>query len=111
MHSLVKQHRLSITVRAKYLVVEWLTSKMTKQQVPPEFKHMADRAIIPWDNIFDAATKRIENGLSHFEAFTDTVIEIASKESMKKTPEPSIIKLLEKLLQNYLPKLINLSSQ
>ncbi|MHA1929518.1 MAG: tetratricopeptide repeat protein [Candidatus Thorarchaeota archaeon] len=66
---------------------------MTKRQVPPEFKHLADGAAIHWDSIFDATSKKIEKGFSHFEAFTDTVIESASKESMKKIPEPSIIKL------------------
>ena len=66
---------------------------MTKRQVPPEFKHLANITAIPWDTIFDATSKKEGKGLSHFEAFTDTVIEIASKESMKKKPEPSTIKL------------------
>ncbi|MEM2143503.1 MAG: tetratricopeptide repeat protein [Candidatus Thorarchaeota archaeon] len=62
------------------------------EEAPPEFdRYLADEDI-PWTEIAVVTAKAKQRGAkNHFEAFTDAVIEIASKETMKPQPNPSII--------------------
>ncbi len=64
-----------------------------QKEVQPEFRHFLGDDTIPWDNLIKAASKRTKKDVSPFEAFTDAAIELASKESMKKKSNPSIIRL------------------
>ncbi len=65
---------------------------MSVKTIPPEFHFMLERDSIPWKNIRKEALKREKKGKSRFEAFTDAVIDLASKESMK-SPNEDIIEL------------------
>lgn len=48
---------------------------------------------IPWASILKAYGKHKKKTVSPFAAFTDVVIDIASKETLKKNPNPSLIRL------------------
>ncbi len=65
---------------------------MSNLKIPPEFAHLADRKSIPWQKIIQRTKKKATKG-KYFKAFTDIVIDIASKECMKKNPDSSIITL------------------
>ncbi len=60
--------------------------------VPPEFSHFVGEREIPWDEI-DLLINRSGEGRTPFEVFTDVVIELASRESMKNSPSQALISL------------------
>jgi hypothetical protein len=64
-----------------------------QKEVQPEFRHFLSDNAIPWDNLIKATSKRTKKDIGPFEAFTDAAIELASKESMKEKPNPSIIRM------------------
>lgn len=66
---------------------------VSQKEVQPEFRHFLSDNAIPWDNLIKAASKRTKKDIGPFEAFTDAAIELASKESMKEKPNPSIIRM------------------
>ncbi|MCK4485042.1 MAG: hypothetical protein KAU89_09465, partial [Candidatus Thorarchaeota archaeon] len=66
---------------------------MSQKEVQPEFRHFLSDDAIPWDTLIKAANKRTKKDISPFEAFTDVVIELASKESMKEKSNPSVIRM------------------
>ncbi len=67
--------------------------RLTSAGIPPEFADMKDRSGVPWEEIHKKYGERKLQGEPAFSAFTDIVIEIASKESMKENPDPSILSL------------------
>ncbi|RLI49312.1 MAG: hypothetical protein DRO73_06770, partial [Candidatus Thorarchaeota archaeon] len=60
--------------------------------IPPEFEHFADDPAIPWEDILREAERRTD-GKSAYVALTDVAIELASRESMKKSPNRSLLAL------------------
>ncbi len=66
---------------------------LTGTEVPPEFIHLRDSEDIPWENISSATKVKTEQGMDYFAAFTDAVIDLATKESMKEAPVDAIIVL------------------
>ncbi len=66
---------------------------VTVQEVPPEFIHLRSRPSIPWEEIIRTAEGRVIGGQDSFAAFTDTVIDIATKECMKEEQSDDIIAL------------------
>ncbi|MHA1933950.1 MAG: tetratricopeptide repeat protein [Candidatus Thorarchaeota archaeon] len=66
---------------------------MTKKEVPPEFTHLMSVDSINWDLIVEEATKRDKKGEAYFAAFTDIIIDRATKESMKEKPDSDIIRV------------------
>ncbi|MHA2025530.1 MAG: tetratricopeptide repeat protein [Candidatus Thorarchaeota archaeon] len=66
---------------------------MSKKSVPSEFTSLLEDVEIPWEEIIETSKKRIKKKMKLIEAFTDTVVEMATKESMKKTPSSSMIAL------------------
>jgi len=66
---------------------------VSQKEVQPEFRHFLSDDAIPWDNLIKAAGKRTKKDVSSFEAFTDVVIDLASKESMKEKSNPSILRM------------------
>ncbi|MGY5875718.1 MAG: tetratricopeptide repeat protein, partial [Candidatus Thorarchaeota archaeon] len=66
---------------------------MKMKDVPPEFGHFLEESMIPWEDILKSATQEEKEGKSRFSAFTDVVIDIATKESMKESAKSEIIRL------------------
>jgi tetratricopeptide (TPR) repeat protein len=64
-----------------------------KGKVPSELIYLTDRKAIPWDELIYGAEKRSKEKVSFYEAFTDLAVELATKESMKESPDPAIITL------------------
>ncbi len=58
--------------------------------VPPEFSYFAEDPEIPWVEI-SRLMKKYKKERTTFEAFTDIVIDLASKESMKSSPSSALI--------------------
>ncbi|TFG11795.1 tetratricopeptide repeat protein [Candidatus Thorarchaeota archaeon] len=67
--------------------------RLTSAAIPPEFTDMKDRSGIPWEKILKGYDGRRSKGEPNVSAFTDVVIEIASKESMKRNPNPNMLSL------------------
>lgn len=61
--------------------------------IPAEFRHLIDEDSISWERILDRARRKESEEQDWFEAFTDVVVDEASKECMKETPDPSLIAL------------------
>lgn len=66
---------------------------MSRKSVPPEFTSLLDDEEIPWDDIIEQSKKRRKKKVKLIEAFTDTSVEFATKESMKAQPSSSILVL------------------
>ncbi|MFW9850005.1 MAG: hypothetical protein ACFFF4_12780 [Candidatus Thorarchaeota archaeon] len=66
---------------------------MTAQEVPPEFIHMKSRSTIPWGEIEKDVHSRVQEGTDYFAAFTDSVIDLATKECMKEVQSNDILAL------------------
>jgi tetratricopeptide (TPR) repeat protein len=61
--------------------------------VPPEFTSFLEDEEIPWERIIESSKKRRKKKVKLINAFTDAVVEIASKESMKKRPSSNVLAL------------------
>ncbi|MFW9788565.1 MAG: tetratricopeptide repeat protein [Candidatus Thorarchaeota archaeon] len=66
---------------------------MSKKIVPSEFISLLDDNQIPWDEIVESVKNRRKKGTKSFEVFTDVAVDLATKESMKENPNPSILAL------------------
>jgi tetratricopeptide (TPR) repeat protein len=64
---------------------------LSRKLVPSEFDNYSDDESIPWVEIVTEAEKMQKKGIDLFQAITNTVAKIASKESMKEQPNPRII--------------------
>ncbi len=61
--------------------------------IPPEFVHLVNSPSIPWKSIIAKADERLMEVGNPFVAFSETVITIASKESIKKQPNVDLVLL------------------
>jgi hypothetical protein len=64
---------------------------LSRSGVPPEFAHLIREESIPWNAILKAS--KLKTKKTPFEAFTDSAISFASKETMNDEPNPMIIAL------------------
>ncbi|MFW9807573.1 MAG: tetratricopeptide repeat protein [Candidatus Thorarchaeota archaeon] len=64
---------------------------MNNKNVPSEFASLINDDRIPWENILQLVQKKQDKGMKEFEVFTDVVVDLATKESMKDTPNLGII--------------------
>lgn len=62
-------------------------------EVPPEFIHLKDSTQIPWEEISSGIKVKMKEGHDFFAAFTDSSIDMATKECMKENPKSDIIAL------------------
>ena len=63
------------------------------KSVPTEFTTFIDDDRIPWSTIIEHVKKKQKRGRKSFEVFTDVAVDLATKESMKDNPIPSILVL------------------
>ncbi len=61
--------------------------------MPPEFASLIDDEEIPWSEIIKTYNQRRKKNVKLIDAFTDTVVDMATKESMKEQPSSSILVL------------------
>ncbi|MHA2321250.1 MAG: tetratricopeptide repeat protein [Candidatus Thorarchaeota archaeon] len=66
---------------------------MSTKKVPSEFVGLFEDNQIPWDEIIERAKKKRKKSTSYFEVFTDVVVDLATKESMKEDSNSSILVL------------------
>jgi tetratricopeptide (TPR) repeat protein len=66
---------------------------LSSQNIPSEFTNLLDDNQIPWAEIIEDVKKRPKKGVSFFQIFTDVVVDLATKESMKDNPNQSILVL------------------
>jgi tetratricopeptide (TPR) repeat protein len=64
---------------------------LSRKFVPSEFDSYSDDDSIPWDEIGSEAARLQKKGTDSFQAITNIVARIASKESMNEHPNPRII--------------------
>ncbi|MBE0525439.1 MAG: tetratricopeptide repeat protein, partial [Candidatus Thorarchaeota archaeon] len=64
---------------------------MSKNIVPSEFDIYRDEKSIPWDEIVSNVEKSLKKDVDSFQAITNTVTNLATKESMKDNPNPRMI--------------------
>ena len=66
---------------------------MSRKSVPPEFISLLEDEEIPWEEIIETSKKRQKKKFRLIEAFTDTAVELATKESMKTDPRSGVLTL------------------
>ncbi len=66
---------------------------LSGKELPTEFAMLFDDRMVPWEEIIERVRKQRKQGMNSFEVFTDVVIDLATKESMKEKPNPSILVL------------------
>ncbi|MFW9768564.1 MAG: tetratricopeptide repeat protein, partial [Candidatus Thorarchaeota archaeon] len=66
---------------------------MSRKSVPPEFTSLLEDEEIPWDEIIETTRIRYKKKVKLIEAFTDTVVELATRESMKSNPRLGVLVL------------------
>ena len=66
---------------------------MSRKGVPPEFTSLLEDEEIPWEEIIETSKKRQRKKVKLIEAFTDTAVELATKESMKTDPRSGVLTL------------------
>jgi hypothetical protein len=66
---------------------------LSRKSVPPEFASLIDDEEIPWSEIIKTYNQRRKKNVKLIDAFTDTVVDMATKESMKEQPSSSILVL------------------
>jgi tetratricopeptide (TPR) repeat protein len=66
---------------------------VSTKKVPSEFVGLFEDNQIPWDEIIERAKKKRKKSTSYFEVFTDVVVDLATKESMKEDSNSSILVL------------------
>ncbi len=64
---------------------------LSRKFVPSEFDSYSEDETIPWDEIVSESDRIQKKGTDSFQAITNTVAKIATKESMKEHPNPRII--------------------
>lgn len=64
---------------------------LSKNIVPSEFDIYRDEKSIPWDEIVSNVEKSLKKDVDSFQAITNTVTNLATKESMKDNPNPRMI--------------------
>jgi tetratricopeptide (TPR) repeat protein len=64
---------------------------LSRKVVPSEFDSYIEDESIPWDEISSEANTMEKEGIDSFQAITNTIAKIASKESMKDQPNPRVI--------------------
>ncbi|TFG34156.1 tetratricopeptide repeat protein [Candidatus Thorarchaeota archaeon] len=64
---------------------------MSRKYVPSEFEIYRDDETIPWFSIFKDMEDMQKKGTDSFQAITDVVTKIATKESMKENPNEHVI--------------------
>jgi len=64
---------------------------LSRKSVPSEFETYSEDETIPWEEIVSESEEIQKKGTDSFQAITNTVAKIATKESMKEHPNPRII--------------------
>ena len=64
---------------------------LSKKLVPSEFETYSDEMTIPWEDIVTKIKRSMKKDTDTFQAITNSVASLATKESMKENPNPRVI--------------------